>query len=267
MTNNMAVSTEQWQAIALYTRSYILRTAENFGHRNAAARASARWTHSLNVLRNLDHILAGEGVPAPLQAICRVAALMHDIDHYTVDAAYHAQRGAETAGKFLLKQGFDDSFVQQVRQIIAGHHLDLVDDSPLEDLVQEIIATHSYPTRLVMDADTLDKVGATNGLQAIMTMVQNGAKIPDIARELAEGWPLQRASLWKQLLTTPTGKQLGVARFQFYETLATQIASEIVYEDPYPALTMTQEMRQIVVPTSPNMQGVQGRQGLQGLQA
>jgi hypothetical protein len=177
MTNNMAVSAEQWQAIALYTRSYILRTAENFGHRNAAARASARWTHSLNVLRNLDQILAGEGVPAPLQTICRVAALMHDIDHYTVEAAYHAQRGAETAGKFLLKQGFDASFVEQVRHIIAGHHLDLDDDSPLEDLVQEIIATHTYPTRLVMDADTLDKVGATNGLQAIMTMVQNGANL------------------------------------------------------------------------------------------
>src|SRR6516164_3290210 len=96
--------------IASYVRSYIVRTAERHGHQNAEFRANARWMHTLNVLQNLQHILDGENASLESREICEVAAFFHDIDHYTVQHEYHAARGAETASRFLIKEGYDAAF-------------------------------------------------------------------------------------------------------------------------------------------------------------
>ena len=241
----MLLTDEQRQKMALYVRSYILRSAENFGHRNAAHRASARWTHTLNVVKNANLIMNGEVVGDDVRSVVEVAALFHDIDHYTVQLMYHAARGAETATRWLTKEGYDPAFIKRVSMVIRNHHTDLDDDVPVEEQIAEIVSTLNYETRVVMDADTLDKIGVNNILQAVMTMTQNGQRLSDIAQELASGWPVQRASLWKQLLTTKTGQVLGEERYQFYEAFLQQIATEIAFSDPYPTLTMTQEIAQV----------------------
>jgi predicted metal-dependent HD superfamily phosphohydrolase len=235
----------QREKMALYVRSYILRSAENFGHRNAAQRASARWTHTLNVVKNVQLITSGEVSGDDLHMVCETAAMFHDIDHYTVQLEYHAQRGAETATRWLTKEGYDAGFVKRVATIVRNHHMDLDDDVPVDDLLAQIDATRNYETRVVMDADTLDKIGVSNLLQSVITLTLNGKRLGDVAKELTSGWPLQRASLWKQLLTTRTGKALGEERYQFYEAALRQIATEIVIQDPYPLLTQTQEFAQI----------------------
>ena len=42
-------------------------------------------------------------------------------------------------------------------------------------------------------------------------------QVAEISRELTSGWPLQRAKLWKEMLTTDTGKAMGEQRFAFYQ--------------------------------------------------
>src|SRR5262245_18950484 len=101
----MALSNTRRQDIALYVRSYIMRTALNFGHQNAAARATARWMHTLNVVHNIQEIFDGEKVSEEAREMAEIAAFFHDIDHYTVQAEYHAARGAETVSRYLKKEG------------------------------------------------------------------------------------------------------------------------------------------------------------------
>jgi HD superfamily phosphodiesterase len=241
----MAISEAQRQKIASYVRNYIIRTAQSFGHQNAVFRATARWTHTLNVSQNLQMILKGEDASAEARAVCEVAALFHDIDHYTVQLAYHGVRGAETATNFLKKENYDPEFVGQVARAIREHHVDLDDEVPIERQVQEVVETRSFEARMLMDADTLDKIGVSNILQAVLSMGTTKRQLADAAKELTSGWPLQRAKLWKQLLTTNTGKALGEERYAFYEQFLKQVESEIVMDDPFPTSAQTQEVAQV----------------------
>jgi HD superfamily phosphodiesterase len=241
----MAISDAQQQKIAFFVRSYIIRTAQSYGHQNASYRASARWMHSLNVHQNAKHILNGEAASEETRDICEIAALFHDIDHYTVQQEYHAARGAETATRFLLKEGYPKEFVTRVAAAIREHDRDLDDDIPVDEQVQEIINELSLESRIVMDADTLDKIGVSNILQAVLGMGTAKRLVSESARELTSGWPLQRAKLWKEMLTTHTGRVLGEERFAFYEQFLQQLELEIVMSDPYPQLSQTQEIAQV----------------------
>jgi len=241
----MSISDAHLQKMATYIRSYILRTAEIHGHRNAFFRANARWTHTLNTVKNLKLILDGENAPADVREVTEVAALFHDIDHYTVQHEYHAARGAETATRFLTKEGYDPAFIKRVARCVREHDRDLDDNIPIDTQVAELIASLDLECRMVMDADTLDKIGVSNILQAIMSMSSaDKRQVVDAARELTSGWPLQRAKLWKALLTTETGKRLGEERFAFYEMFLKQVEAEIVMHDPYTELLASQEVAQ-----------------------
>jgi HD superfamily phosphodiesterase len=241
----IALTEEQRQKIANYVRSYLIRTAQSVGHQNALYRATARWTHTLNVCKNLQCILDGENASQESRDICMVAALFHDVDHYTVQLEYHAARGAETATTFLTKYGFDPEFTRRVAEVIREHHRDLDDDVSIAEQVQQIIDTLSIEARMVFDADTLDKIGASNILQAVLLMGTTKRQLAEAAKELTSGWPLQRARLWKESLTTNTGKKLGEERLDYYERFLAQIEQEIVMDDPYPQMNQTQEMARV----------------------
>jgi HD superfamily phosphodiesterase len=244
----MHLTEAQRNRIAGYVRSYILRTAENHGHQNAAFRANARWMHTLNVVQNVKSILDGENTPDDVRAVCEVAAYFHDVDHYTVQHEYHAMRGAETASRFLKKEGYDPEFIKRVAVAVREHNRDLNDDDSIEQQVQDIIFSLPLEARIVFDADTLDKVGVSNIMQAVTTLsLGEKRQVHEIANELTSGWPLQRAKLWKELLTTTTGKKLGEERFAFYEQFLKQLECEVVMNDPHPDMDIriTQEMAQI----------------------
>src|SRR5258708_6548968 len=239
----MSLTEAQRNKIASYVRRYIIRTAERHGHQNATLRANARWMHTLNVRQNLMAILQRENPSPEVRDICEVAAFFHDVDHYTVQLEYHAERGAETASRFLTKEGYPPDFVQRVAYIIKEHNRDLEDDRPVEQQVQQIIASLNLEARMVMDADTLDKIGASNILQSVASMASSSNRpVAEAAGELTSGWPLQRAHLWKEMLSTPTGQKMGAQRLAFYENFLQQIADEIVIQDPFPEITQTQEI-------------------------
>lgn len=243
----MALSQTQWGRIGQYVRSYLARTAVNYGHKNAEYRAVWRWMHTLNVLKNLDAILEGEKAPEESRDICRVAALFHDVDHYTVELQYHGLRGAETASAFLKREGYPPDYVERVAEAIRGHHHDFSDDEPIEGQVARIAAGLSHEARMVMDAETLDKIGANNILQSVITMsAVKHSQVFEVTRELTSGWPLERARTWAQTLITTTGKIMGAQRLEFYERLLSQLAEEVVTEDPFPQPSdMTQESLQV----------------------
>jgi len=239
----MALSDTERDKIYRYVRSYILRTAEHHGHQNAEFRATARWMHTLNVCHNLKLILAGERPDDDVCDVCEIAAVFHDIDHYTVAYEYHALQGAQTATRYLKKEGYEPEFVARVANAIREHNRDLVDDQPVEDQVRHIVETLSLEVRMVMDADTLDKIGGSNILQAISSITfSDKHQVSEIARELTSGWPLQRAKAWKDLLTTETGKKLGEERFAFYEQFLRQIEAEVIMDDPYSEVKVHKEV-------------------------
>ena len=235
----MSLTEDQRYKIADYVRGYLLHTAQSYGHKNAVYRATARWMHILNVLKNLQQICDGEHVSSEVREICEVAVMFHDVDHYTVSQEYHAVRGAETATRFMRQEGYPPEFIKRVADAVREHDRDLSDDLSVEEQVNEIINTLSLEARIVMDADTLDKIGASNILQSVLTMGLSKRNIAEVATELTSGWPLQRARLWKEMLTTPTGRAIGAQELKFYEHFLAQVQSEMVMADPFPEHTET----------------------------
>jgi HD superfamily phosphodiesterase len=242
----MTLTQVQWQRVGQYVRSYLARTAATHGG-NAEYRAAERWMHTLNVLKNLELILDGEEASPESREVCQVAALFHDVDHFTVELQYHALRGAETAQAFLLREGHPEDFARRVAEAVRGHHHDFDDLIPIAEQMGEITASLSHEARMVMDAETLDKIGASNILQSIITLGRTQNPLThDTARELISGWPLERARQWQATLVTPTGKIMGAQRLAFYEQFLKQVAAEIVIHDPFrQPSTLTQESMQL----------------------
>jgi len=243
----MPLSVLQRQRAAQYVRGYLLRTVVNYGRRDQEHKATWRWMHTLNVVKNISQICDGEGISAETREICEIAALFHDVDHYTVEIQYHGVRGAETATRYLKKDGYPAEFVTRVADAVRGHHFDLDDDLPVEEQMKEIVQGKSAEAKMLMDAETLDKIGVSNILSSIITLSElKHPQVHEVGRELASGWPLARAQNWQATLVTGTGKRIGAERLAFYAQFVAQINDEVVMADPYPQpSTQTQEMLQL----------------------
>lgn len=222
-----------YQPIAEHVRTYLLRTATAGDPRNGERRATARYWHTLNVLHNIDLILSGEQADPSTRQICEIGALFHDVDSYTVRHADHAMRGAETATRYLTKAGYPAELVKSVAQVVRDHDYDWDDEQPAVEQVTAMLAKLSNPSRMVIDADILDKIGVSNIMAALMPMGRADKHAYEAARELTEGWPLERARFWYDLLTTKTGRSLGAQRFGFYQQFLAQIKDEIMTADPF----------------------------------
>lgn len=219
------------QKIADYVRTYMLRNAVEGDPISGARRATARYWHTLNVYRNVGQIIEGEGESADMRELCEVAALFHDVDSYTVQHQYHAARGAETAARFLRKEGYPEDFIKRVAQTVRDHDQDFEDDKTAADQVTEMLQTLPRSSLIVIDADVLDKIGVSNIMAALMQMGRTDKQPYEAARELTSGWPLERAGFWHDLLTTRTGQALGEKAFMFYQQFLDQLKTEVVMND------------------------------------
>ncbi len=229
------------QKIADYVRTYMLRNAIAGDPISGERRATARYWHSLNVYRNVEQIVSGEGEGAAMREVCQVAALFHDVDSYTVQHQYHAARGAETATHFLKKQDYDPAFIQQVAQTIRDHDQDFDDEIPAVEQVAEMLQVLPRSSLILIDADVLDKIGVSNIMAALMQMGRTDKQAYEAAREMTSGWPLERAHFWFDLLTTRTGRAMGAKAFAFYQQFLEQLKMEIVMADLFPeAQTLAQ---------------------------
>ena len=235
----MLISNPSYQPIAEYLRSYLLRSAQAGDPRNGQRRATARYWHSLNVYNNVSMILTGDKASPEARRIAEIAALFHDIDIYTVAHSDHAMRGAETATRFLIKAGYPRELVAEIAQTVRDHDHDFDDEQPAADQVADMLANLPHTSLVVIDADLLDKIGVSNIMAALMPMGRTDKQANEAARELTDGWPLERARFWHDLLTTKTGRAIGDQRFSFYQQFLAQLESEIVTTDPFAQLATT----------------------------
>ncbi len=103
-----------------------------------------RFTHTLRVMKWCERLL--EEVPAQREIVLAAAAL-HDIG-YSVGTQNHAAHSAKLAEGFLRGEGYGESFLLNVCDLVARHsdkHL------PAEKMSNELI--------VLQDADCLDEIG------------------------------------------------------------------------------------------------------------
>jgi hypothetical protein len=220
----------QHAAIANYVRGYLLKHATAGDTLHGARRATTRYYHTLSVYRNTMLILDGEDADDTTREICLIAALFHDVDTYSVEHCYHGDRGAETATKYLLKAGYAPSLITPIAQAIRDHNYDFDDDKPLHVQAAEVTRDLPLTSRIVLDADLIDKIGVSNILAAILPFGLNDKPAFEAARVLCT-WPYERARFWHGLLTTRTGAAIGAQRLAYYEGFLEQVNTEMVLED------------------------------------
>ena len=150
---------DQFRHLCHYTQTYLNETAAKSKQewlKNFPRAAEHRWRHTLNVLRNAEQILAGEGASDDQTAVVRTAVILHDISMFVCDHEIHGRVSAEIAEKHLLELGYPKDFVSRVARAIAEHGTDL---GPLPP--EEQGALFSWEGKVVLEADILDKLGAS----------------------------------------------------------------------------------------------------------
>ncbi len=197
----------QFDQICAFTRKYLKETAarsEQEWVRRFPRTAEHRWRHTLNVLRNAEKILAGEGADDDVADVVRVAAVLHDVSMFVCDHSIHGRVSAEIAEKYLREQGYPEEFVARVAQAIAEHGTDF---GPLPP--EEQGALLSWEGKVVVEADILDKLGASAIASGLLYLGEQGKLAHECRVALAGGPAMERAAFFKDYLWTETGRQLA----------------------------------------------------------
>jgi uncharacterized protein len=217
---------EQLGQIANYTRQYLYEThakREDEWAKKFPRSAVHRWQHTLNVLHNAEQILAGEHASDESTDIVRVAVILHDISMFVCDHEIHGRVSAEIAEKYLTEQGYPSEFVSRVARAVAEHGTDL---GPLPPEQQGEF--FSWEGKVVLEADILDKLGASTITDSLLTMGKKDRLGFESRRELAEGRAMERAAFFKDYIWTETGKRMAEQRFAFFQKFLEQLADEVV---------------------------------------
>jgi HD superfamily phosphodiesterase len=191
--------------------------------KNFPRAAEHRWQHTLNVLHNAEQILAGEGASDEQIAIVRAAVILHDISIFVCDHEIHGQVSAEIAEKHLSEQGYPQDFVNRVTRAVAEHGTDL---GPLPP--EEQGALFSWEGKVVLEADILDKLGASAITDSLLSLGKRDVLGFECRKELAEGRAMERAGFFKEYIWTETGKKLAEQRFSFFLKFLEQLGEEVV---------------------------------------
>jgi HD superfamily phosphodiesterase len=148
----MMLTDYQFHHLCTFVRQYLEETAatsEQEWVRDSPRTAEHRWQHTLNVLRNAEKILAGEGAADDVADVVRVAAILHDVSMFVCDHSVHGRISADIAAKYLREEGHPDEFVARVTQAIAEHGTDF---GPLPP--EEQGALFSWEGKVVVEAAT-----------------------------------------------------------------------------------------------------------------
>jgi len=217
---------EQFRHLCRFVQKYLNGTAvksEQEWLKNFPRAAEHRWQHTLNVLHNAEQILAGEGVSDDRAEVVRVAVILHDVSMFVCDHEVHGRVSAEIAEKHLLEEGYPKDFVNRVTRAVAEHGTDL---GPLPPDKQG--ALFSWEGRFVLEADILDKLGASAITDSLLSLGEKDMLGFECHKELAEGRAMERASFFKDYIWTETGKRLAEQRFSFFLKFLEQLGEEVV---------------------------------------
>ena len=217
---------EQFRQLCLYTQKYLQDTfakSEQEWLKDFPRAAVHRWQHTLNVLHNAEQILDGEGARRDKAGVVRTAVILHDISMFVCDHKVHGRVSAEIAEKYLLEQGYPKDFVSRVAQAVAEHGTDLGPLSP-----EEQGALFSWEGKVVLEADILDKLGASAITDSLLALGKKEKQGFECRKELAEGRAIERARFFKDYTWTETGKRLAEQRFSFFLEFLKQLEEEVV---------------------------------------
>lgn len=217
---------DRFRHLCHFTRTYLSETvvkSEQEWLKDFPRAAEHRWQHTLNVLHNAEQILAGEGASDEQSAIVRAAVILHDISMFVCDHEIHGQVSAEIAEKHLLEQGYPRDFVNRVTRAVAEHGTDLGPFPP-----DEQGALFSWEGKVVLEADILDKLGASAITDSLLLLGKRDMLGFECHKELAEGRAMERASFFKEYIWTETGKRLAEQRFSFFLKFLEQLGEEVV---------------------------------------
>ena len=185
--------------------------------------ADYRWQHTLNVLANAEKVLEGEGASEEQASVGRVAALLHDVSMFTCDHSIHGRVSAEIAEEYLSKHGYPDSFVQKISKAVAEHGTDLGPIPPDEQ--GELL---SWEGKVLLEADILDKLGASAVTNALLYLGKQGCLSHEVSHDLAEGSAFERADFFRDYIWTTTGRKLAEERFSFFLEFLARLKEEVV---------------------------------------
>ena len=223
---------EQIRHLCDFSRLYLNETAaqsEQEWLKDFPRAAEHRWQHTLNVLRNAEKILAGESVRDDRADVVRTAVILHDISMFVCDHTVHGRVSAEIAEKHLLAERYPNDFVRRVARAIAEHGTDL---GPLPPAEQG--ALFSWEGKVVLEADILDKLGASIITDTLLFLGKKERQGFECRKELAQGRAMERASIFKDYIWTDTGKRMAEKRFTFFLKFLDQLAEEVFENsDPF----------------------------------
>ncbi len=220
------ISQVQFDRVCAFTRKYLEDTAavsKQEWLRRFPRAAEHRWQHTLNVLRNAERILAGEGAADDVADVVRVAAVLHDVSMFICDHSIHGRVSADIAKKYLSEQNYPEEFAARVAQAIAEHGTDFGPLSP-----EEQGALFSWEGKVVVEADILDKLGASAIANGLLYLGKQDKLSHECRVGLAEGPAMKRAAFFKDYLWTETAKRLAEERFGFFVQFLEQLAEEVV---------------------------------------
>ena len=209
------------QAIISKTITFVKETL-------ADAEAGHDWFHIERVYKTAKHINSIENGD-PL--VVALAALLHDI----ADSKFNGgdeEIGPRIAGEFLQRLNLDAGIIQHVQQIIKN----LSFKASLGE-----ITFASKELDIVQDADRLDAIGAIGIARAFTyggfkNRVLYDPEIKPVANQSKEAYKntvaptinhfYEKLLLLKDLMKTPTARQMAQERHEFMETYLSQFYAE-----------------------------------------
>jgi len=209
------------QAIISKTIAFVKETL-------ADAEAGHDWFHIERVYKTAKHINSTEhGDPL----VVALAALLHDI----ADSKFNGgdeEIGPRIAGEFLQRLDLDAGIIQHVQQIIKN----LSFKASLGE-----ITFASKELDIVQDADRLDAIGAIGIARAFTyggfkNRVLYDPEIKPVENQSKEAYKntvaptinhfYEKLLLLKDLMKTPTARQMAQERHEFMETYLSQFYAE-----------------------------------------
>ena len=223
------ISQNQLNKIAKFVKSYLhetFKTSEQEWVTKFPRAAEHRWQHTLNVVANADQILEGESTAPELWGIVRASALLHDVSMFTCDHAVHGQVSADIAADYLEKKGYEKSFIQAVAQAVAEHGTDFGDLPPVEQGEK-----FSWVGKVVVEADILDKLGASAVTSALLYFGEQKKLNFEANSGLLDGLAFERATFFKDYFWTNTGKKMAQRRYAFFLEYLARLNEEVMDYD------------------------------------
>src|SRR5512134_1122913 len=217
---------QQFDKVCEFTHRYLEESASKSNQswfKDFPRSAEYRWQHTLNVLRNAEKILQEEKLDQSIVDVVRVSAVMHDISMFVCDHTIHGQVSAEIAEQYLTDQGFSSEFIHHVAQAIAEHGVDCDTLTP-----EEMGTRFSLEGKILLEADVLDKFGASAVTNALLVLGKKGLLPSECHAALDESIQWQRANYFKEYIWSATGKKMRDHRFGFFVAFLEQLSQEVV---------------------------------------